>query len=68
MRLTIQYGRVMLEINCDQKKSAKPPKRAMHRTDGDLMENTTDTSRKQADKRNSPLTDGNEGDGGENAC
>ena len=40
----------------------------MHKTDGDLMENTTDTNRKQADKRNSQLTDGNEYDGGENAC
>ena len=40
----------------------------MHKTDGDLMENTTDTNCKQADKRNSPLTDGNEDDGGENAC
>ena len=40
----------------------------MHTTDGDLMENTTDTNRKQADKQNSPLTDGNEDDGGENAC
>jgi len=47
--------------------SCKAPKRAMHKTDGDLTENTTDTSRKQADKRNSPLTDDNEGDGGENA-
>jgi hypothetical protein len=40
----------------------------MHKTDDDLMENTTDTNRKQADKRNSPPTDGNECDGGENAC
>jgi hypothetical protein len=39
----------------------------MHKADGDLMENTTDTNRKQADKQNSPLTDGNEDDGGENA-
>ena len=45
----------------------KAPKRAMHTTDGDLMENTTDTNRKQADKRNSQLTDGNEDGGGENA-
>ena len=40
----------------------------MHKTDGDLMENTTDTNHKQADKWNSQLTDDNEGDGGENAC
>ncbi len=40
----------------------------MHTTDGDLMENTIDTNRKQADKQNSQLTDGNEYDGGENAC
>ena len=45
-----------------------PPKRAMHKADGDLMESTTDTNRKQADKRNSQLTDDNEGGGGENAC
>ena len=47
---------------------SKAPKRAMHKADGDLMENTTDTNRKQADKRNSQLTAGNEYDGGENAC
>jgi len=46
----------------------KAPKRATHITDGDLMESTTDTNRKQADKRNSQLTDDNEGGGGENAC
>ncbi len=40
----------------------------MHKVDGDLMENTTDTNRKQADKWNNPLKDGNEYDGGENAC
>ena len=40
----------------------------MHKADGGLMGNTTDTNRKQADKRNSQLTDGNEYDGGENAC
>ena len=40
----------------------------MHKTDGGLMESTTDTNRKQADKRNSQLKDGNEYDGGENAC
>ena len=46
----------------------KAPKRAMHKADGGLMESTTDTNRKQADKRNSQLKDGNEYDGGENAC
>ena len=46
----------------------KAPKRALHKTDGGLMESTTDTNRKQADKRNSQLKDGNEYDGGENAC
>ena len=46
----------------------KALKRAMHKADGDLMENTTDTNRRQADKRNSQLTDDNEYDGGENAC
>ena len=40
----------------------------MHKTDGGLMESTTDTNRKQADKRNSQLKDGNEYDAGENAC
>ena len=40
----------------------------MHKTDGDLMENTTDTSRKKAGKQNNLLTDDNEDDGGENAC
>lgn len=45
----------------------KAPKRAMHKADGDLMESTTDTNRKQADKRNSQLTDDNEDDGGGNA-
>ncbi|MEO6229707.1 MAG: hypothetical protein ABJB11_14640 [Ferruginibacter sp.] len=39
----------------------------MHKTDGDLMENTIDTNRRQADKRNNQLTDGNEDGGGENA-
>ena len=39
----------------------------MHKTDGDLMENTTDTSRKQADKHNNRLTDDNEDGDGENA-
>jgi len=43
-------------------------KRAMHKADGDLMESTTDTNRRQADKLNSQLTDGNEDGGGENAC
>ena len=50
------------------KEGCKALKRAMHKADGDLMENTTDTNRKQADKRNSQLTDDNEGGGGENAC
>ena len=40
----------------------------MHKADGGLMGSTTDTNRKQADKRNSQLTDDNEGGGGENAC
>jgi len=40
----------------------------MHKADGGLMESTTDTNRKQADKLNNPPTDGNEYDGGENAC
>ena len=40
----------------------------MRIADDDLMESTTDTNRKQADKRNSQLTDGNKYDGGENAC
>jgi len=57
---------------CSQDKNrstekCKAPKRAMHKTDGGLMESTTDTNRKQADKRNSQLTAGNEYDGGENA-
>jgi hypothetical protein len=58
---------------CSQDKTrlrerCKAPKRAMHKTDGDPMESTTDTNRKQADKLNSQLTDGNEDGGGENAC
>ncbi len=40
----------------------------MHKADGDLMENTTGTNPKKADKQNSQLKDGNEYDGGENAC
>ena len=40
----------------------------MHKADGGPMESTTDTNRKQADKRNNQLTDGNEYDGDENAC
>jgi len=40
----------------------------MHKIDGGLMESTKDTNRKQAGKQNSQLTDGNEYDGGENAC
>ena len=40
----------------------------MHKTDGDLMENTTDTSRKKAGKQNNRLTYDNKDDGGENAC
>ena len=40
----------------------------MHKADDGLMESTTDTNRKQADKQNNQLKDGNEYDGGENAC
>ena len=48
--------------------SCKAPKRAMHKTDGGLMESTIDTNRKQDDKRNNQLMDDNEDGGGENAC
>ncbi|CAN5187006.1 hypothetical protein BH09BAC2_BH09BAC2_12950 [soil metagenome] len=61
------WSKVSQDKNRSREK-CKAPKRAMHKADGDLMENTTDTNRKQADKRNSLLTDGNEDDGGENAC
>ena len=40
----------------------------MHKADGDLMENTTGTNPKQADKLNSLLMDDNKLNGGENAC
>jgi len=40
----------------------------MHKADGDLMESTIDTNHKQADKQNNQLKDGNEYNGGENAC
>ena len=62
---------LLSKCNQDKNKSGykcKAPKRAMHKADGGLMESTTDTNRKQADKRNSQLTDGSEYDGGENAC
>ena len=48
--------------------SCKAPKRAMHKTDGDLMESTTGTNQMKADRQNNQLTDGNKYDGGENAC
>mgnify|MGYP000930126783 CR=1 FL=1 len=44
------------------------PKRAMHKADGDQIENTTNTNQKQADKQNNQLRGGSECDGDENAC
>jgi hypothetical protein len=43
-------------------------KKVMHKADGGLMESTTDTNRKQGDKRQYPEAADNKCCDGENAC
>ena len=62
------YVGFMVLIGTCQIKKCKAPKRAMHKADGDLMENTTGTNQMKADRQSNQLTDGNKCGGGENAC